>query len=137
MNSLSEKQVIYFNVYLIKKDSPEEFVGVKEPTALNMCLQSIHQTAFGEEVYPTLEEKAAILFINLVKKHCFHNANKRTAFMSLVYFLRINGLHLSLQTETAVEVCVTVATWDKPFNELKEMIVQVVKDNTSSITKQS
>lgn len=135
MNSLSEKQVIYFNVYLIKKDSPEEFVGVKEPTALNMCLQSIHQTAFGEEVYPTLEEKAAILFINLVKKHCFHNANKRTAFMSLVYFLRINGLQLSLQTETAVELCVTVATWDKPFNELKDMITDFILSHTTATEK--
>jgi death-on-curing protein len=127
MITLSEKQVIFFNVYLIKKDSPQEFIGVKEPTALNMCLQSIHQTAFGEEVYPTLEEKAAILFINLVKKHCFHNANKRTAFMTLVYFLRINGMKLALPTDEAVKTCVMVATWDKPFDELKEQIVGVIK----------
>lgn len=135
MNSLSEKQVIFFNVYLIKKDSPEEFIGVKEPTALNMCLQSIHQTAFDEEVYPTLIEKAAILFINLVKKHCFHNANKRTAFMTLVYFLRIIGLRLALPTEEAVETCVMVATWDKPFDELKERIVDIIKNNTTTINE--
>ncbi|SFC62488.1 death on curing protein [Alkalibacterium subtropicum] len=133
MNTLSEKQVIFFNVYLIKKGSPQEFIGVKEPTALNMCLQSIHQTAFGEEVYPTLEEKAAILFINLVKKHCFHNANKRTAFMTLVYFLRINGMKLALPTDEAVKTCVIVATWDKPFDELKEQIVDVIKNNTITI----
>ncbi|MDZ7836364.1 MAG: type II toxin-antitoxin system death-on-curing family toxin [Alkalibacterium sp.] len=132
MKTLSEKQVIFFNVYLIKKDSPEEFIGVKESTALNMCLQSIHLTAFGEEVYPTLEEKAAILFINLVKKHCFHNANKRTAFMTLVYFLRINGQHLSMATEEAVETCVTVATWDQPFDELKELITDVIKSHTTT-----
>lgn len=133
MNSLSEKQVIFFNVYLIKKDSPEEFIGVKEPTALNMCLQSIHQTAFGEEVYPTLEEKAAILFINLVKKHCFHNANKRTAFMTLVYFLRINGLRLSMPTEEAVRTCVMIATWDHPFDELKEIIVAIITSHSTTI----
>ncbi|GEK89842.1 death on curing protein [Alkalibacterium putridalgicola] len=135
MITLSEKQVIFFNVYLIKKDSPQEFIGVKEPTALNMCLQSIHQTAFGEEVYPTLEEKAAILFINLVKKHCFHNANKRTAFMTLVYFLRINGMKLALPTDEAVKTCLMVATWDKPFDELKEQIVDVIKNNSTTINE--
>ncbi|WP_368645390.1 type II toxin-antitoxin system death-on-curing family toxin [Alkalibacterium putridalgicola] len=135
MITLSEKQVIFFNVYLIKKDSPQELIGVKKPTALNMCLQSIHQTAFGEEVYPTLEEKAAILFINLVKKHCFHNANKRTAFMTLVYFLRINGMKLALPTDEAVKTCLMVATWDKPFDELKEQIVDVIKNNSTTINE--
>jgi len=130
MRTLTEKQVIFFNVYLIKKDSPEEFIGVKEPTALNMCLESINQTAFNEEVYPTLEEKAAILFINLVKKHCFHNANKRTAYMTLNYFLRINDRHVSMNTDEAVNLCVTVATWDKPFDELKDMVTELIRSHS-------
>lgn len=130
MRTLTEKQVIFFNVYLIKKDSPEEFIGVKEPTALNMCLESINQTAFNEEVYPTLEEKAAILFINLVKKHCFHNANKRTAYMTLNYFLRINNRHFSMNTDEAVNLCVTVATWDKPFDELKDMVTELIRSHS-------
>lgn len=133
MNTLTEKQVIFFNVYLIKKDSPEEFIGVKEPTALNMCLESIHQTAFNEEVYPSLEEKAAILFINLIKKHCFHNANKRTAFMALNYFLRINHRHFSMSTDDAVNLCVTVATWDKPFDDLKEMVTDLIRSHSHQI----
>ncbi|GAA0361279.1 type II toxin-antitoxin system death-on-curing family toxin [Alkalibacterium iburiense] len=131
MKTVNEKQVIFFNTFLIKKDSPEEFIGVKEPSALNMSLQAIYQTAFGEEVYPTLEEKAAILFINLVKKHCFHNANKRTAYMTLTYFLRINGVSFSLPTEDAVNLCVTIATWSLSFEELKDMVTSIIKMNSN------
>lgn len=59
----------------------------------------------------TLTEKQDILFnAYLIKKHCFHNVNKRTAFMSLIYFLRINGLNFTMTTDEAVQLCVGVAT---------------------------
>lgn len=85
---LTEEQIILMNTFLIKNISPDEIIGLREPSALNMSIQSMKQTVLGEEIYPTVEEKAAILWINLIKKHCFHNGNKRTAYMALHAFLR-------------------------------------------------
>lgn len=128
---LTEEQIILMNTFLIKKISPNEIIGVKEPSALNMCIESMKQTAFGKEVYPTLEEKAAILFINLIKKHCFHNGNKRTAYMALHAFLRTNGLILEINSQEAINLCVEIATWDNSqFDQLKFYVIEIIKAKT-------
>lgn len=69
-----------------KKYSPNEPLGVKDANALEMCVGQLRASAFGEEVYPSIYEKAAILLIQLIKKHPFHNANKRTAFLATFVF---------------------------------------------------
>ena len=48
------------------------------------------QTAFGEDVWPTLKEKGAALFHSLACNHCFLNGNKRTAVLALDLFLFAN-----------------------------------------------
>lgn len=130
---LTEEQIILMNTFLIKNISPDEIIGLREPSALNMSIQSMKQTVLGEETYPTVEEKAAILWINLIKKHCFHNGNKRTAYMALHAFLRSNQLVLHLEVEEAVDLCVKIATWDNnKFDELKSYIVEKIKTKTES-----
>ncbi len=119
---LTENQLIAINLYLNKRYSPDEIIGVKDSSALHMCVNSVHATAFGEEVYPTVIDKATILFINLIQKHCFHNGNKRTAFVALRTFLAMNGQKIFFADDEAVAFCVEVATWDKDFDELKEMV---------------
>ena len=51
----------------------------KEPGKLESILSAIYQTAFGQEVYPTLEEKAANLLYFVVKDHPFNDGCKRIA----------------------------------------------------------
>lgn len=126
--SLSESQLIAINVYLIQRYSPDELIGVKDSGSLHMCVNSVNATAFGEEVYPSIIEKAAILFINLVKKHCFHNANKRTAFVALEAFLALNSKELSLTTDEAISLCVNVATWEDNFDALKDMVIKEISE---------
>jgi len=47
---------------------------------------------FGEELYPDIFAKAAILVYSLVKNHPFVDGNKRTALYALLRFLEMNGL---------------------------------------------
>ena len=50
------------------------------------------QTAIlGQELYPTLEEKAAALMHSIIADHPFVDGNKRTAFLAAQEFLRLNG----------------------------------------------
>lgn len=58
---------------------------------LDSALQNPRQTFGGKDLYPTLEEKAAILYYGLNKNHPFRNGNKRIATASLLTFLYING----------------------------------------------
>ena len=63
----------------------------KEPGKLESILSAIYQTAFGQEVYPTLEEKAANLLYFVVKDHPFNDGCKRIAAALFLYFLDKNG----------------------------------------------
>lgn len=48
-------------------------------------------SAFGQDAYPTLVEKAAALFHSLIANHPFHDGNKRTAVLAFEMFLAANG----------------------------------------------
>lgn len=71
--------------------SSEIFGLEKEPGKLESILSAIYQTAFGQEVYPTLEEKAANLLYFVVKDHPFNDGCKRIAAALFLYFLDRNG----------------------------------------------
>ena len=55
-------------------------------------LAAVYQTAFGQDVYPTLEEKAANLLYFLVKDHPFNDGCKRIAATLFLTFLQKNGI---------------------------------------------
>ncbi|MCY7079492.1 type II toxin-antitoxin system death-on-curing family toxin [Streptococcus oralis subsp. tigurinus] len=106
---LTEKQIEKINALVIQRYSPNEQIQTVSSSALNMIVNLPEQFVFGKPLYPTIFDKATILFVQLIKKHVFANANKRTAFFVLVKFLQLNGYHLSVSVEEAVDMCVTIA----------------------------
>ncbi len=52
----------------------------------------IYQTFGGEELYPSVEEKAAMLLYLVTKNHSFSDGNKRIAAMLFLWFLNNNGI---------------------------------------------
>lgn len=133
MKYLGDKDIVTMNVIQIKKYSPNEHIGVQDPNALEMCVGQLKATAFGEEVYPSVYEKAALLLIQLIKKHPFHNANKRTAFLAAFVFLKINGQLLTIKQKDAVNLVVYIATYDKDFDQLKYEVTNTIKTHTKPI----
>lgn len=106
---LTEKKIEKINALVIQRYSPNEQIQTVSSSALNMIVNLPEQFVFGKPLYPTIFDKATILFVQLIKKHVFANANKRTAFFVLVKFLQLNGYHLSVSVEEAVDMCVTIA----------------------------
>ena len=106
---LTEKQIEKINALVIQRYSPKEQIQTVSPSALNMIVNLPEQFVFGKPLYPTIFDKATILFVQLIKKHVFANANKRTAFYVLVKFLQLNGYHFAVSVEEAVDMCVTIA----------------------------
>ena len=105
---LTEKQIEKINALVIQRYSPNEQIQTVSPSALNMIVNLPEQFVFGKPLYPTIFDKATILFVQLIKKHVFANANKRTAFYVLVKFLQLNGYHFFVSVEEAVDMCVTI-----------------------------
>ena len=106
---MTEKQIEKINVLAIQRYSPNEKIQTVSPSALNMIVNLPEQFVFGKPLCPTIFDKATILFVQLIKKNVFANANKRTAFFVLVKFLQLNQYRFSVTVEEAVNMCVTIA----------------------------
>lgn len=127
INYLTEQQVIFLNMHQIRLYSPKEQHGVKEEGLLSSAVNRPKQSAFGEDAYPTIYEKAAALFESILKNHCFHNANKRTAFASLYMFLRQNNYRLIVQPKRAEDFCVQIVDPEQPDVSFEEIVTWIQK----------
>ncbi|TCI30422.1 type II toxin-antitoxin system death-on-curing family toxin [Exiguobacterium sp. SL-10] len=103
---------------MILRYSPEEPIGIKDRGLLSSSVQRMNHSAFGEDAYITVFEKAAALFHSLINNHCFINANKRTVYGALQLFLARNGFALELESSLAIELCVRVATEQMDIQQL-------------------
>lgn len=66
------------------------------------ALQSIYQSYGGEELYPSLAEKAAHLLYFIIKDHPFYDGNKRIGSLLFIMFLTMNDYHLTKNGETKI-----------------------------------
>jgi prophage maintenance system killer protein len=83
--------------YLILIDSMrDEFstdvFALPKDESFDSSINQIYQSFGGAELYPSLEEKAAMLLYFIVKNHSFVDGNKRIAAACFLYFLDQNGL---------------------------------------------
>jgi len=77
---------------------------VKEQCLPESAVHRPHQSIFEEDAYSNLFNKAATLIESLVKNHCFHNGNKRTAYLLTKSFLMLNGKHLKMNVHTQLNL---------------------------------
>lgn len=89
----------------------------------------IYQTFGGEELYPSVEEKAAMLLYLVVKNHSFSDGNKRIAAMLFLWFLNNNRVlyaedgHKRIADNTLVALTLMIA---ESRTEEKDAMVKVV-----------
>jgi death-on-curing protein len=88
------------------------------------------QTAFEQEVWPTLPQKAAALFHSLACNHCFINGNKRTAVIGLDIFLALNGHLLTMTSEEIYALAKETAK----ANQKERAIDSVMEDLAEKIS---
>jgi death on curing protein len=125
MKYLTEHQIIFLNTHQIRLYSPKEPQGVKDKGLLSSAVNRPKQSAFGEDAYPTIYEKAAALFESLLKNHCFYNANKRIAFASLYMFLRQNKYKLIVDPKRAEDFCVQIVDPEQSDVSFEEIVTWI------------
>jgi prophage maintenance system killer protein len=65
--------------------------GWEKNQSFKSSVRTIHQSFGEQDLYPSVEEKAANLLYFVVKNHSFSDGNKRIAAFLFVYFLDRNG----------------------------------------------
>lgn len=116
---------------LIAKMKPkfdsDVFANPKDES-FDSSINQIYQTFGGQECYPSLEEKAAMLLYFLVKNHSFTDGNKRIGAACFLYFLDKNGIlyqnNAQIIDNAALFALTVLIAESKP--EEKEMMKQVI-----------
>jgi len=102
---------------------------------LNSALNLPRQNFAGQELYPTIVDKAAILFYVLNKNHPFRNGNKRISAASLLVFLYINEMWLDAGKTEIVEKTLNIARSEaSKKDEVVAEIKKWIKDHLVSIS---
>ena len=79
-------------VEAMRTEFSSDVFGKPKDASFDSSIEQIYQSYGGYELYPTLEEKAAMLLYLVVKNHSFVDGNKRIAAACFLYFLEENGL---------------------------------------------
>ncbi|MGW5070658.1 type II toxin-antitoxin system death-on-curing family toxin [Streptomyces cyaneofuscatus] len=85
-------------------------IVVRDAGLLESAVHRPSAAMFGEEAYPDLIDKAAALLQSLAVNHPFFDGNKRTAWLSCVTFLAMNGVDLRPDIDAAERLVIDVAT---------------------------
>jgi death-on-curing protein len=88
----------------------DQKVVVRDAGLLESAVHRPSAAMFGEEAYPDLLGKAAALLQSLAVNRPFVDGNKRTAWLSCVTFLAMNGIQLRPDIDAAECLVVDVAT---------------------------
>ncbi|MFH1875093.1 MAG: type II toxin-antitoxin system death-on-curing family toxin [Pseudomonadota bacterium] len=135
MKELTIEHVEYIAHNLAKKlmewDEPIPDFHTRFPGKLESCLKTPLLTFDGKDLYPKLEDKAAILFYLIVKNHPFQNGNQRIAVTALLTYLYINKKWLKIHEDDLYELAVDVAKSKSIYkNGIIEIIKEILKTHT-------
>ena len=114
---------------LREKFEDSALFGREKDNSLHSSLNAISQTFSGQDLYPTLEAKAAHLLYFLVKNHPFVDGNKRIGAALFLWFLERNGVLTTTSGERLISAATLVAMTlmiaeSRP--EEKEVLVRIV-----------
>ncbi len=106
-----------------------QWFGNEKDDSFKSSIGQIYQTFGGEELYPSVEEKAAMLLYLVTKNHSFSDGNKRIAATLFLWFLNNNGVLYRLDgtkriaDNTLVALTLMIA---ESRTEEKDVMVKVV-----------
>ena len=120
MQFLSLEEVLYLHALHIATSGGSE--GLRDRGALESALAQPQMTFGGEDLYPTLLEKAAALGFSLILNHPFVDGNKRVGFGAMNLILKRNGQKVQAEIDEAEAMVLGVAAGEKSREELIEWL---------------
>lgn len=120
-----------------KNKGNSELFGREKDESFKSSINTIYQTIDGNELYPSLEEKAANLLYFITKNHSFTDGNKRIAALIFLYFLEKNSAlykpngdkRLADNTLVALTLMIAVSKPDEKETMIKVIVNLINRNN--------
>lgn len=105
-----------------KKAATEMFGQEKQKGSLSGVIGNVFQTVLEEDVYTTIEEKAAHLLYFIIKNHPFTDGNKRSGAFAFIWFLQKAGFYFQNKITPETLTTLTILIAESHPKEKEKMI---------------
>ena len=122
MRPISKATVLALHQAVIEQTGGAD--GLRDEGSLDSALAQPSMSFGGQDLYPTLLEKAAALCFSLVGNHPFVDGNKRIGFVATDALLRANGLRIDTTVEEGEPMFLTLAAGEVSREELLEWLTE-------------
>lgn len=120
-----------------KAHGNSDLFGHEKDDSFKSSISTIYQTFDGEDLYPSIEEKAANLLYFITKNHSFSDGNKRIAAFLFIYFLEKNGIlydrsgnkRIADNTLVALTLMIAVSKPDEKDTMVKVIVNLINRNN--------
>lgn len=142
---LTEEFVFYIHMVAIDETFCEydghvaysqEMRGVKDVALFKSAVLLPQQTFGGEDLYPKIIDKASCYLRSLAMDHPFYDGNKRTALLSTIIFLEMNGYKITCNNETLYNFTKEIVENKYSIEKIANMLNSYVRVSKMSIFKE-
>lgn len=122
MIKLTKEQILMLHSELIKMTGGSD--GIRDIGLLESALETPFQSYGGEELYPSIQAKAARLCYGLVKNHAMVDENKRIGVHTMLVFLSVNGYELGYTQKELSDLILDVAADKKQYEDVLQWLLE-------------
>ena len=116
---------------LLERGEATDIFGNERGQGLDGILGAIRQSFAGQDLYPSIEEKAAHLLYFVIKDHPFTDGNKRIGSFLFLLFLQLNRHQSKFDDKTLVALTLLIAS---SAPEQKDVLIRLVVNLISETT---
>jgi len=124
MRYLSLEEIIALHARVIAQSGG--ILGLRDRGAIESAVAQPEMTFGGDDLYPTIAEKAAALGHSLIQNHPFLDGNKRVGHAAIEVFLVLNGYEISASAGEQEQIVLTLAGGDMSRAERGEWLKRIM-----------
>lgn len=115
--------LLEFHADLKESDIPVED-GVRDLSLLESAVNAPFQTFGGQDLFPSIYEKAARLLYGIANNHAFVDGNKRTAVHAMEVFLIMNRISLDYTIDEMEDMVIGIADDTRTYEDAVQWITE-------------
>ena len=123
--STADIQFTVQDIYELHIQLEETFIlssGIRDKNLLASAVNTPFQTFMGNDLYPSIYDKAAQLCYGIANNHPFTDGNKRTALHSMYVYLISNGYDITATQQEVEKLIIDVAAGKMHNTELSKWL---------------
>ena len=117
------EDILEFHSELEESDIPVE-EGVRDMALLESAVNAPFQTFAGQDLFPSIYEKAARLLYGIANNHAFVDGNKRTAVHAMEVFLIMNRVSLDYTIDEMEVMVISIADNTLTYEDAAQWITE-------------